>query len=593
MITPSHTRLLPLLFLVLLSGSVSAQTWKQLSDRIDSLYLGGQMQKGYELSLVGQQQAEREFGKAHANYGTSLCQTGQMLQELGDYAQAEQLMKQAIQVIEQSSTPDGEDFTVAVTVLGSLYGVMNRGTESLAYIKKALPIRERLYGKNSQKYAEVLAVLSATYSSVGQYEQAIAGLKQVVAIYDTLLGKSSGQYAEAISNLGSVYVDVDDYVQAEPLLEEALRIREIKFGKDNLLYWYTLNNLAALKSRMGSYEQAISMEKDLLKRMEKEYQKSGLYISTLMLLGGDYFYKKQYELADSVFAAGKSLVEKIVGKNHLRYSNILNGQGHVREQAGQFAEARMYYEESVAICQHSIGVQNDQYLSAANQLAGLYVKMGQFVKADSIYAALIPLSDQVMGRYSAVAAEIRSRQLASYQVQHRLDKAPPLLAETNQLNEAVLSQQLPYWTSLQRERYLAKSLPTYEISFSVAADLEAKKGVSANLYQQSLLFKNLLLNEQTGSLSTVLLANNPAWVATYREIQDVKNQLAQQYTLPIAQRKNLDSLEAHAETLEKDLARQSAPFREAQRALQVRWEDVRDALKPGEAAVEFVILCAG
>jgi len=85
--------------------------------------------------------------------------------------------------------------------------------------------------------------------------------------------------------------------------------------------------------------------------------------------------------------------------------------------------------------------------------------------------------------------------------------------------------------------------------------------------------------------SVIISSNNSAWLSTYNIIEALKSKIATQYTLPTAQRKNLDSLEARAETLEKELARQSAPFRQA---LQTRWQDVHDALKSTEAAIEFV-----
>ncbi|GAB3983288.1 CHAT domain-containing protein [Spirosoma terrae] len=586
--TLAYFRFFTLIILFLLTIDTHAQNWKQQIDHIDSLYSSGQTKQAYELSKLSQLQAEREYGTTHTNYGVNLCFTGQLLQELGDLTQAEPLIKQGIQVIKQSSKPDGEDYSYAITVIGRLYGAMNKITESLFYLNEALQVRRRLYGIESNEYAEILGVLSLTHSSMGQYEQAIAEMQQVLSIRSKLYGQQHPLYGESASTLGSMYIDLDDYVKAEPLLEDALRIRGAAFGTDNINYWFTANNLAALKSRMGDYAKAISIEQDLLNRMKVEHQQTAVYLSTLNLLAGDYFHIKQYQKSDSVYAVAQTLVEKVVGKNHLRYSENLEGQTLLHEQLGELEEAERLCREAVDVCQRSIGIQNDPYLSKANRLARIYVRQGQYIKADSIYAALIPLSDQVIGHYSVSSAKIRSDQLASYHAQQRADKAVPMLIEASLLNEATLKQQMPYWTSIQQERYLLKHMPAYWSNLSAAVDVQKAKDVSAIIYQQSLFFKNLLLTQQTNSLSAILSANNPAWLTTYRTVQDIKSTLATQYTLPISQRKNLDSLETRAETLEKELARQSAPFRQAQKDLQVRWEDIRNALKPTEAAVEFV-----
>ena len=242
-------------------------------------------------------------------------------------------------------------------------------------------------------------MLSVTHSSVGQYEQSIAEMKDVLVIRKRLYGSHHPAYGETVGNLGSIYVDIDDYIQAEPLLEEASRIREATVGKDNVYYWYTVNNLAALKSRMGDHEGAIRLEKELLARMGKVSPQTDLYASTLGLLATDYFYTNRYEQADSAYSANLTLVEKMVGKNHLRYSNNVHGRAVLYERAGRFDDARKLYQEAVAICQASVGSQNDQYLAKATQLAGLYVKMGQYASADSMYARLIPTSKQLGGAF--------------------------------------------------------------------------------------------------------------------------------------------------------------------------------------------------
>ncbi|MFN4255506.1 MAG: hypothetical protein ACK4Q5_10925 [Saprospiraceae bacterium] len=62
--------------------------------------------------------------------------------------------------------------------------------------------------------------------------------------------------------------------------------------------------------------------------------------------------------------------------------------------------------------------------------------------------------------------------------------------------------------------------------------------------------------------------------------------LAAALSKPIAARPNTAELEEKTNALEKDLARTVASFGATTR--QVSWQQVRDRLRPGEAAVEFV-----
>ncbi len=509
-------------------------------------------------------------------------------QELGDYSQAEQFMKQGVSVIEKSAEPDGKDYSFAIGVLGNFYNGINRLPEALLCIEKSVKLREKLYGKNSDEYAEILAALGGTHASAGFYEQATAELREVLAIWQKLHGKNHPRYAEFATSLGSIYTDIDDFIQAEPLFDEALRIRETAFGKDNVYYLYTLNNLASLKSLMGDHKQAIRFSGEVIHRMPEEYRQSVLYISSLTLLAGDLFQTNHYEQADSLCLIALPLIEKKLGKNHHRYSAVIHTQARLKEATNQLDEAKSLYQKAVDITKMSLGTDNAEYLTHAGDLAKILVALKQYTEADSMLSSLIFLSERVLGRSSLRYEYTLNSQLSSYRIQRKVNKATVILEEANQLNETILTQQLPYWTPLQREKYLPKYIPIYYSNLSAATDLRKNSGVPEVLYQQSLFLKNLLLNQQKATFSVISTSNNPTWLNLYQKIQQVSNAIATQYTLPISQRKSLDSLEARAEVLEKDLARQSAPFRQAQRALQVRWQDVRDALKPTEAAVEFV-----
>lgn len=584
----SYSRLLISIIFYLSLAVAQGQNWRRQMDHVDSLYSVGQLKQAYESSKKSLLQAEKELGKTHVSYGYNLCAIGQFLQELGDLTQAEPLIKEGVQIIKQSASPDGEEYSYGVALLGMLYGAQNKVSESFVYLNEALRVRQRLYGTESNGYAEILGVLAGIHSSTGNYELAIAEMQQNLAIRAKLYGENHPLYGESASALGTIYVNADEYIKAEPLLEASLRIRETTFGKDNMNYWFAANNLAALKSRMGDYKQAIALETDILGRMQTDYQQTVVYFSTLNLLAGDYFHLRQYQQADSVYTVAQLLLEKTVGKNHVRYSDTLEGKTVLHEQTGELAEAEKLCKQAVDVCQRAIGIQNEPYLSKARRLVVIYARTGQYAKADSAYTGLIPLSDQVMGRYSLSSAQLRSDQLASYQLQQRLDKAIPVLADVTVLNETSLHQQMPYWAPIQREHYLRKHLSTYWSNLSAALTIHQSTNIAGIIYKQSLLLKNLLLTQQANALSTILSANNPTWASAYQTVQEIKNQIATQYTLPVAQRKNLDSLEAKAEMLEKELARQSAPFRQAQKDIQVRWEDIRNALKPHEAAVEFV-----
>jgi CHAT domain-containing protein len=108
--------------------------------------------------------------------------------------------------------------------------------------------------------------------------------------------------------------------------------------------------------------------------------------------------------------------------------------------------------------------------------------------------------------------------------------------------------------------------------------------LSPSCYDNALFLKGFLQN-------AAIRVNHPtlpdsSTTEQYYLFKSLHRRLAAEYAKPIAERKNVEELENRANDLEKELARKIAGYGEALR--QVKWQEVQAALKPGEAAIEFV-----
>lgn len=116
--------------------------------------------------------------------------------------------------------------------------------------------------------------------------------------------------------------------------------------------------------------------------------------------------------------------------------------------------------------------------------------------------------------------------------------------------------------------------------------LSANKKVTAACFDNSLFYKGFLL-QTSGQIKRMSLSN-PVATENFNLLKSYERRLAAQYAQPIADRDSTSiiDLETKANDLEKNLARTVAGFGQALR--QVKWQEVQTALKPGEAAIEFV-----
>ena len=107
------------------------------------------------------------------------------------------------------------------------------------------------------------------------------------------------------------------------------------------------------------------------------------------------------------------------------------------------------------------------------------------------------------------------------------------------------------------------------------------------LYNNELLNKGLILNSTKKTIAAIRASNDDELQRDFLLWQDLRTQLAQQYSQPIDQRMvGLDSLEIRANLLEQDLVIKSSAF--ANERSQISWKQVKKELKANEAAIEFV-----
>ena len=108
--------------------------------------------------------------------------------------------------------------------------------------------------------------------------------------------------------------------------------------------------------------------------------------------------------------------------------------------------------------------------------------------------------------------------------------------------------------------------------------------LTADYYDNALFRKGLQLNIKAQIEN--LAASDSTATHLIEVLKSYRRRLAKEYAKQIAQRQNTEDLETKANAIEKELAHTVAGFGEATH--QLRWQEVQTALRPGEAAIEFI-----
>jgi len=174
----------------------------------------------------------------------------------GQYAVAEPLYQQALEIRRQVLGEQHPNFAQSLNALASLYESTGRYEQAEPLLQQALEIRREVLGEQHPDFARSLNNLAALYDSTGRYEQAEPLYQEALDLYRQVLGEQHPNFALSLNNLAFLYKTTGRYEQAEPLYQQALEIRRQVLGEQHPNFALSLNNLAALYSATGRSEQA-------------------------------------------------------------------------------------------------------------------------------------------------------------------------------------------------------------------------------------------------------------------------------------------------------------------------------------------------
>jgi tetratricopeptide (TPR) repeat protein len=156
----------------------------------------------------------------------------------------------------------GEDLALAGTLyrLAILRRQQGEFAEAEQLYRRALEIRERVQGPNHPDVAMVLNNLAALEVAQGSYDVARPLLERALAIRQTALGDDNVLTAESLSNLALLQAAQGDAAAAEPLYRRALSILEKTNTPCPDELTRVLDNYAALLHETGRDVDAEALE---------------------------------------------------------------------------------------------------------------------------------------------------------------------------------------------------------------------------------------------------------------------------------------------------------------------------------------------
>jgi tetratricopeptide (TPR) repeat protein len=341
---------------------------------------------------------ETILGPEHQDVMFSMNNLGNINWRLGRYAEAESLHQRVLVVRERTLSSDDPLIATTLNNLGLVYWNQGRYADAERAYGRSLAIRERALGPSDQLVASVLNNLALVYRNEGRYADAETLNKRSLAILETALSPEAPQVALRLSNLGDLYTISGRYREAEPVLRRALAITEKALTPQHPQMAGILNTLGNLYQEQGRYAEAEPVYRLALAIREKTFPAEHPLVATsLTNLGLVYASQGRYAEAESLYRRSLGIREKTLSPEHPDVALGLNMLGSLYEDQGRYAQAESLYRRSLAISEKSLSPEHEWVAASLNNLATIREIQGSYAEAEPLYRRSLAIFEKAVG----------------------------------------------------------------------------------------------------------------------------------------------------------------------------------------------------
>jgi tetratricopeptide (TPR) repeat protein/CHAT domain-containing protein len=607
--------------------------WKELDTQIEQLQKQGKNDESLPLAKEAVRMAEARFGPEHLNTATALHRLGAAFIALGSYPEAEPVLQRALAIREKSLGPEAAAVAESLNLLGQLCYLKGDHKTAETFYKRALEIQEKVLGPENPDVAESLNDLAMLYEERGRFAEAEPMYQRAVAIDEKALGPECSELVDILNDLGNLYDDQGRYTTAEPFHKRALDIAEKVLGPNHPDVAMALSNLAILYVEQGRYREAEPLYKRGLAIYEKNFGPDHPSVAVILNnLAFLYYSEGRYADADALYKRALAINEKALGQDHPtvatnaedlavlyteqgRYSEAealdnrvlairmkafgaedpdvamgMTNLGFIYVKQGKYAEGEPLFRHALAILEKTYGPDHPSVATLLLNFGLLYYTQGRYAEAEPLYKRALAIAEKALGPdHPGVATGPLYSLSKLYYAEGRYDQAEPLF----QRSFAILRNRFDYNFAYMSERDRLQFLRTVQsffplyLSFSFAQSKQ-DAGVAGRMYDLLLWQKGMVSTSEAALRAQVAASRNKQALDMFEELTSKKSQSSRlAVTRPPGWQEARTRADAEANDLEGQLARLVNSFAEQKTLARTTWQDVRNALRPDEAAVEF------
>jgi tetratricopeptide (TPR) repeat protein len=182
-----------------------------------------------------------------------------VLDDRGEYEEAEQLSRAALARREEVLGKDHHDTLMGVHVLAEVLRSQAKYEEAKQLHRRALAAREDTLGKEHRDTLSSVGNLASVLQDLGKNGEAEQLNRRALAAREKVLGKEHRDTLTSVANLASVLQELGKYDEAEQLNRRALAGYQRVLGPEHPYTLMSVNNLASVLRAQGKYDKAAQL----------------------------------------------------------------------------------------------------------------------------------------------------------------------------------------------------------------------------------------------------------------------------------------------------------------------------------------------
>ncbi len=334
----------------------TAARWERLLTDGQDLYRKARYAEAETMLKGALEASEHAFGPRDINTALSCEALGLMYLEKANYDNAEALFRRGLAAKEELLGPSHQDVARSLHNVGMALKGKGAYTEAESYFRKALAIREQASERSLPDLSQSLADLGFIYIFQRKYPEGERSFRKAIELSESSPSQDRSELARSLGGLGQVLRLQRKYFEAEPLLKRALALRESQLGPNHPETASSLSALGSLYVAWGNYGEA----EVLLKR-------------------------------------ALSIREKALGPDHPDVGELLSTIGDLKKGRGDPMEAEAYYQKAIMILEKSLGAKHPTLAIRMSALANLYYSQQKYAEAKLLWEKSLAIMERVFG----------------------------------------------------------------------------------------------------------------------------------------------------------------------------------------------------